>query len=67
MKATRINMEQHTVSVKMDRQELAEIMSALANLSWYYRDKQYDNLADNAWQMRESLDHAFDRLYSDVD
>ena len=66
MKATRINMEQHTVSVKMDRNELAEVMTALANLSWYYRDKKYDRLADKAWEMRENLEHAFDRLYSDV-
>ena len=67
MKATRINMEQHTVSVKMDRHELAEIMTALANLSWYYRDNKYDNLADKAWEMRMDLDKAFDKLYSDVD
>lgn len=67
MKTTRINMEAHTVSVKMDRLELAEVKSALAYLSWYYRDKNLDNLADKAWKMRESLDHAFDRLYSDVD
>ena len=67
MKATRINMEAHTVSVKMDRHELAEVMTALANLSWYYRDKKYDNLADKAWEMRMDLDKAFDKLYSDVD
>ena len=67
MKATRINMEQHTVSVKMNREELAEIMSGLAYLSWHYRDKEYNNLADKAWDIREDLGHAFDRLYSDVD
>ena len=67
MKATRINMEQHTVSVKMNREELAEIMSGLAYLSWNYRDKEYNNLADAAWDMRDDLQHAFDRLYSDVD
>lgn len=67
MKATRINMEQHTVSVKMDRFELAEVMSALAYLSWYYRDHKLDKSADEAWKMRENLQHAFDRLYSDVD
>ena len=67
MKVTRINMEQHTVSVKMDRHELAEVMSALARISWYYRDRELDNLADDAWNMRMNLDKAFDKLYSDVD
>ena len=67
MKATRINMEQHTVSVKMDRYELAEVMTALAYLSWYYRYKQLDNLANKAWKMREDVDRAFYKLYSDVD
>ena len=67
MKATRINMEAHTVSVKMERHELAEVMSALAYLSWYYRDKNLDYLADKSWKMREDVNRAFDKLYSDVD
>ena len=67
MKATRINMEHHTVSVKMTREELAEVKYALAKLSEYYRDRKLDNLANDAWDMREDLDHAFDKLYSDVE
>ena len=67
MKATRINMEQHTVSVKMNRNELAEVKYALAKLSEYYRDRKLDNLANDAWDMGENLQHAFDRLFSDVD
>ncbi len=66
MKTTRINMVDHTASIKVTREELAEIKYALFRLYEYYRDKGYDNLPEKAIKMWEELDKPFDKLYSDV-
>ena len=66
MKTTRINMNDHTASVKVERLEFAEIKYALFKLAEYYREKELYNSADKAMKMWGEMDKGFERLFSDV-
>ena len=66
MKTTRINMNDHTASIKVDRSEYAEIQYALFRLKEYYREHELYNLADKADKMWNDMCKGFDKLYSDV-
>ena len=67
MKVTRINMKDHTASIKLERSEYAETEYALFRLAEYYRENELYNMADRAEKMWEVMSKSFDKLYSDVD
>ena len=66
MKITRINMNDHTASIKVERLEYAEIKYALFRLAEYYREKKLYNLADEVNKMWAGMDKGFDKLFSDI-
>ena len=67
MKVTRINMNEHTATLKVSRDELADIKFSLYTQAEEYEKQGYPRLADDCWKLWNGLSKAFEKLYSDVE